>query len=233
MASSIPLQRFYELALAELGNIPKRGLIYLGIAGAAGAAFDLIFWSHRPTVLPIDYAGAAALLIGWGVLLYAVSLTMMDSRPNVVGFIRFAITSAAMMLPAALALGLLWLSAIYKSGTGVAFSGALLVASLVFVFLLPGWPVMQARSARWIGPFAALRATRGFRWPLFLAGFGVGGINRAVPQPSSTTEFWSALGLAVLGGGVAVIFAILAISIAVTAAKLMLAEDADRRSDSL
>lgn len=35
------------------------------------------------------------------------------------GFIKFIITSVVMMLPTAFALGLLWLSAIYKSGAGI------------------------------------------------------------------------------------------------------------------
>jgi hypothetical protein len=40
----------------------------------------------------------------------------------------------------------------------------------------------------------------------------------------SATEVWSALALAVLGGGIVVLSAMIAISIAVTSAKLMLAE---------
>jgi hypothetical protein len=224
MTRTIDLQIFFQLALAEFGTIPKWGLACLGIAGGAAAAADLIFWSHRPDVMLIDYAVGAALLLGWSVLLYAVSMTMMDSRLSVGGFMRFIITSVAKMLPTALALGLLWLSAIYKSGAGMAFSGVLLIVSLFFVMLLPGWPVIQAKSTKLIGPLAALGATLGIRWSLVIAGFVTGGVNRALPAISSATELWSALTLAVLGGGIAVLSAMIAISIAVTSAKLMLAE---------
>ncbi len=224
MTRTIDLQNFFQLAFAEFGTIPKRGLTYLGVAGAAAAATDLIFWSHRPDVLLIDYAVGAALLLGWGVLLYAISMTMMDSRLSVAGFIRFVITSVVMMLPTALGLGLLWLSAIYKNGAGMAFSGVLLIVSIVFTMLLPGWPVMQAKSTKLIGPLAALRATRGIRWSLVIAGFVTGGVNRALPEMSSATEVWAALALAILGGVIVVLSAMIAISIAVTSAKLMLAE---------
>ena len=57
-----------------------------------------------------------------------------------------------------------------------------------------------------------------------IAGFLTGGVNRALPAISSATEVWSALTLAVLGGGIAVLSAMIATSIAVTSAKLMLAE---------
>jgi len=224
MTRTIDHQNFSQLAFAEFGTIPKRGLTYLGIAGAAAAAADLIFWSHRPDVLLIDYAVGAALFFGWGVLLYAISMTMMDSRLSVAGFIRFVITSVVMMLPTALTLGLLWLSAINKNGAGMAFSGVLFIVSLVFIMLLPGWPVMQAKSTKWIGPLAALRATRGIRMSLVIAGFVTGGVNRALSEMSSATEVWSALALAILGGGIVVLSAMIAISIAVTSAKLMLAE---------
>jgi hypothetical protein len=225
MARTITFQSFSQLAIAEFGTIPKRGLAYLAIAGAAVAVSDLIFWLHRPDVLLIDYAVGAALLLGWGALLYAVSMTMMDSRLSVTGFIRFIITSVAMILPTALALGLLWLSATYKIGAGMAFSGVLFIISLVVITLLPGWPVMQAKSTKLIGPLAALRATRGIRWSLILAGFVTAGLSRALPMIPSATEVWSALTLAVLAGVIAVFFAMIAISIAVASAKLMLAEN--------
>lgn len=224
MTRTIDFQNFFQLALAEFGAIPKRGLTYLGIAGAAAAAADLIFWSHRPDVLLIDYAVVAARLLGWGVLVYAISMTMMGSRLSVVGFIRFATTAVVMMLPTALALGLLWLSTIYQTGAGMAFSGVLLIVSLAFIMLLPGWPVTQAKSTQLIGPLAALRATRGIRLSLVIASLVTGGVNRTLPDMSSATEVWSALALAILGGGIAVLSTMIAISIAVTSAKLMLAE---------
>jgi len=90
--------------------------------------------------------------------------------------------------------------------------------------LVPGWPVMQAKSTKLIGPLVALGATRGIRWSLVTAGFLTGGVNRALPTISSATEVWSALTLAVLGGGIAVLSAMIATTIAVTSAKLMLAE---------
>jgi hypothetical protein len=192
MTRTIDLQNFSQLAFAEFGTIPKWGLTYLGIAGVATAAADLVFWSHRPDVLLIDYSVGAALLVGWGVLLYAVSMTMMDSRLSVAGFTRFVITSIVMMLPTALALGLLWLSAIYKNGAGMAFSGVLLIVSLVFIMLLPGWPAMQVKSTKLIGPLAALRATRGIRWSLVIAGFVVGsiGLFRRCHLPLRSGQHW-------------------------------------------
>ncbi|MNN68959.1 hypothetical protein D3C81_1847060 [compost metagenome] len=129
-----------------------------------------------------------------------------------------------MVLPVVVLLGLLWLSTIYKMGAGVALSGALFIAWLVFMMLLPAWPIMQATSAKLIGPLTAIRATRGIRWPLVMAGFLTAGLNRTIPNASSATDIWSALVLAVVDGAIAMFFAMLAISIAVAAAKLMHAE---------
>jgi len=225
MTRATTLQSFSQLALAEFGTIPRRELLQLAAGGAAVAASSLIFWSHKPDVLPIDYAMSAALLLGWGALLYAVSMKLMGSRLSMTGFIRFSATSLVMMLPAPILLALLWLSAIYKIGPGIALSGVLFVAWLIFMMLLPAWPILQATSAKFIGPLTAIRATRGIRWPLVMAGFLTAGLNRAIPKASSAMDVWSALILAILDGAIAIFFAMLAISIGVAAAKLMLAKN--------
>lgn len=57
----------------------------------------------------------------------------------------------------------------------------LLLAIFAFSFL-QGWPVLQAASAGLIGPVTAWKATRGVRWPLFIASALTSAVNKAGPD---------------------------------------------------
>ena len=77
------------------------------------------------------------------------------------------------------------------------------------------------QSAKLVGPVEALRLTSGFRWPLILASFALGAINRIVPASSATDEFTTVCLLAAIGGVVSMFSAMFGLSVSVAAWRLM------------
>lgn len=223
MTPAATLPDFFRLLFGGVRSIPRRGLAYLVIAGAAVSVSDWLVWWSKPDAPAIIYGGFAGLVLCWGLVLYAVSMMVMDKRASLGGFVRFSITSLAMVLPLLLSAGLLLLTAAHGNGWGIALSGTLFAVSLAAPILLPGWPVLQATSTGFVGPLNALRATRGIRWSLFIASLVVSGINRAVPDVGAIEDAWAAMAVAVFGGLIAVLAGMISISIATASAKFMLA----------
>lgn len=223
MTPAATLPDFSTLLFGAVRAIPRRGFAYLGIAGAAVSVSDWLVWWSKPDAPAIIYGGFTVLVLCWGIVLYAVSTMVMAKRASLGGFVRFSITSVAVVLPLLLSAALLLLAAAHGNGWSVALSGTLFAVSLAAPFLLPGWPVLQATSTGFVGPLYALRATRGIRWSLLLASLVVSAINRAVPDIGAIVDAWAAMAVAVFGGLIAVLVGMISISIATASAKFMLA----------
>ncbi len=212
---------FYQSCIAELGGIPRLGLIYLGLLGVASAGSELFLWSHRPALLPLDIAILAVVVAASVVAIYAVSMMMIAARCSVQGLIKFVATWIAMALPVLLSLGLLIVASRASYGAGVAASVVLLLASIVILALMPGWPLRQAVSTTFVGPREAFRSTYGFRWQLIAGALIAGNINRVVPSVADSHDLWTACFIAAVGGIAAVGSAMVGLAISVSAWRRM------------
>jgi len=103
---------------------------------------------------------------------------------------------------------------------------ALLLIGLLFVALLPAWPIAQAISARFVSPMQVVKATKGHRWSLILVLFAASSVSKLVPSTSSATNVGEAIALALGGAVVAAATLVLTASIAVTAWKFAVRRDA-------
>lgn len=223
MTSATDFPTFIRLVTAEFGTIPKAGLAMIGVVSAASAAAEIYLWTHGSSVTAADYVIGAGLFGGWAAVVYAVSMMMAGSRVEIVGFAKYMATAFAAVLPMLAALGLLLLFMVLGAGGLALIMLAPMFASLIPIMLLPGWPILQATSSKLVGPAEALRLTKGYRWPLILAGFALGAINRAVPTTSATDELTTVCLLAVVGGVASAISAMLGLSISIAAWRLMTA----------
>jgi len=208
-------QTFLSTALAELGTLPRPALIGFGLVGALSAAWDFAFWFHRPRLTAWDYAGCTVLVGASLVLSYGVCMEMIGRRRSWGGLVRFLATVAAMVAPLVLGLVIIAMAPGAKGGLGAAL--ACLLLAIFCLSFLQGWPVLQATSDSLVGPWAAFKATKGLRWPLFLASSLTGTVNRFVPSISTADNLAGAGLLAVLGGVVSAFSLMLAAAIAVTA----------------
>lgn len=222
MASPKGFSEVWQAVLAEFGTIPRRGLIYLAIATVAGMASDLYLWSHRPTLLPTDYALGAVLVIGWIAISYAVLMAMVEKPVSLSGFAKFLAASAVVALPFLLLLAGLILGARTELGPWVVVLGLLAMLALILILpILSGWPVLQSLSNRVIDPLTALRATHGIRLPLIVMSFVVGGLGRVVPATSSTEDLAMAVLFASGSAIVSTVSAMIGFGVAVVAYRYM------------
>ena len=225
MTSKTP--SFSSLVMVEFGTVPPQGLLYIAIASAASAASDMLRWTHRPDLLPVDFGISVVLIGGWVIAIYAVSMLMAGGRFSIIGLGKFVATSIATALPLILSVGLYVVAARARSGEGMAGAVVLILGSLAIFALLPGWPILQAMTATAISPLKALRSTGGFRLPLVLAALVAGAINGAVPALSTAEDLGTACLLAVVGAVAAAASTLVGLSIAVAAWRLM---SGDQRS---
>ena len=221
MNSTTDFPTFIKLVMVEFGTIPLAGLALIGAVSAASAASEMFLWADDSTFTAADYVLGAGLLAGWAIVVYAVSMMLAGNRFGIVSFAKYMATACATVLPIFVALSLLLLFSILDAGGIVLIAVLPMLASLIPMMLLPGWPILQATSAKLVGPVEALRLTSGFRWPLILASFALGAINRIVPASSATDEFTTVCLLAAIGGVVSMFSAMFGLSVSVAAWRLM------------
>jgi hypothetical protein len=216
---------FLSEIMAELGSMPRLTLVYFGGVGALSALLSIIAWPHRPHLEWMDTLGLALLLVASLLATYGGAMKMIGHPWSYRGLALFLTTLLAMflpILPATVFMGL-------TSGSQL-WAAASLLASLLGIILitfLPGWPIMQATSSQFIGPWAAFRSTEGLRWQLFLSAFLTNGLNKALPPMSTAEDLASASVLAGLGGIITCLTLMLAAAIAVSAWRHMTSEPAD------
>ena len=218
-------QIFLSEIVAELGTMPRIALIWFAILGALSASLDLVSWLHRPRFTPIDYLGLAVLVGASLTATYGGSMKMIDRSWSYKGLFRFVATALAMLSPIALALAFLSLARVSQGWVAASLAASLL--GITFLSFLPGWPILQATSRRFVGPWAALKLTKGLRWQLVLASVLTSSLNKAVPSTSTAENFTGASLLAALSGVVTCFSLMLAAAIAVSAWKHMTSETAD------
>lgn len=207
----------FSEAKVEAGAIPRRGLVYIGVFALLSASLAFAPWTWETLPATLGIALAAAEFIAWIAMVYTVSMLMVDGRASMVGLLRFGGTLLASVLPIAVSFGAMFLGG-YLSNLLLALSGLiLLVGSTILSFVLAGWPIMNALSSRLVGPLSAYRLTAGLRWPLILATFVLGGLNRLWPEVEANASFWTITGFAAAEAALIFIqnIAALALSVAV------------------
>lgn len=214
---------FLKLVMVEFGTIPISGVAVVIGVSAASSAVEAFLLIQQNMYASTHYAVWPLLIAAWTVVIYRLSIMMAASRPAIGSFIRYVATAIATVLPLAAAFGLMLLS--LSSGSTFLIPVVLvLLLSITFVSpLFAGWPIMQAISPTFVGPVAAWRLTRGFRWPLVAGGLVLGAINRSVPSPSETSGIAEVLVLAGVGAIASAFSGMIAVSISIAAWRLMLA----------
>lgn len=211
----------FRVTLAELGSIPRRGLIYFGAFAMVMAGLDLLAWSHRPTYMAVDYALGTAALLAWLVAAYSITMSMVERPASVRGFGKFFAASTGLVLLPIIGFALILFGAAANFGALTALGVALIVGGFVAGSLLVGWPILEATARRPIGPFQAIRMAKGIRRQLFFASLIVGGMTGGIPDTSSADDFGTAALIAVVGGLASTGGSMIALSFAVAAFKFM------------
>jgi hypothetical protein len=142
------------------------------------ALADVVYWAEgwKPWPAGLLLLIPSALAIS-GVE-YLGIVGVLRARPSVVAYIRFAFTSALMLLPALLAILVLFASpAVGRSAALLTFVIGIIVGLVVIAFL-PAWPVAQAFSSSVVMPTKIFKATSGFRWGLIGAVILLSAFNR-------------------------------------------------------
>jgi len=214
--------------MGEFGTVPKRGLIYVAIAGALSAIIDLVHWGTGAKFSEWDYALLAVVILPWLAAAYATTMTMVEKPSSVVGFVKFTAVIILTFVPILSSLAVLFYASRVGLHDGLTISTVitLLLIGLLFVAFLPAWPIAQAISARFVSPMQIVKATKGYRWSLILVFFAASSMNKLVPSMSSATNVGEAIALALCGAVVAAATLVLTASIAVTAWKFAVRRDA-------
>lgn len=227
MTGGSTFQDFFTQTMGEFGTVPKRGLIYVAIAGALSALADLVHWGAGGKFSRWDYALLAIVTLPWLAAAYATTMTMIEKPSSVLAFVKFTAITVLTFVPILSSLAVLAYAsrAGLHDGLTVSTVIALLLLGLLFVAFLPAWPIAQAISARFVSPMQIVKATKGYRWSLILVFFAASSVNKLVPSMSSATNVGAAIALALCGAVVAAATLVLTASIAVTAWKFAARRD--------
>lgn len=210
--------------LAEFGTVPKRHLAAVAALGLVSASLTAVVIRTEPDTW-VSAILLAPLTIVYVWLTYATTMAMLPTNISIVGAIKFGVTGLALFFPSLVSFGLLLLIGRSSSIVGLILLLALFAFTFVVVPILYGWPVMQAASARWVGPRAALRRTRGIRWQLVIASMVVSGTNRGLPRASPSDDLWVAALMVFLEAVISTFSLLLVVSISVAAWRHMTARD--------
>lgn len=228
MTGDSTFQNFLTQTMGEFGTVPKRGLIYVSMAGALSAITDLVHWGTDTKFSDLDYALLGVVILPWLAAAYVTTMTMVEKRSTVVGFLKFTAITILTFMPILSSLTVL----VYASRAGlhdgltISTVIALLLIGLLFLAFLPAWPIAQAISTHFVSPMQIVKATKGYRWSLILVFFAASGVNKLVPDMSSATNAGEAIALVFCGTVVAAATLVLTASIAVTAWKFAVRRDA-------
>ena len=228
MTGGSTFQDFFTQTMGEFGTVPKRGFLYVAIAGALSAITDLIHWGAGATVSELNYALLAVGILPWLAAAYATTMIMIKKPSSVVGLVKFTAVTILTFVPMLSSLAIL----IYMSDTGahdvlsISTVMALFITGLLIVIFLPAWPIAQSISTCFVSPMQIVKATKGYRWSLILVFFAASGVNKLVPSMSSATNVGEAIALALGGAVAASATLVLTASIAVTAWKFAARRDA-------
>jgi hypothetical protein len=228
MIGGSTFQDFFTQTMGELCTVPKRGLIYVTVAGVLSAITDIFHWGSGAKFSNFYYAPLGVAILPWLAAAYATTMTMVEKPSSVVGFIKFTTVTIVTFMPILSSLAVLIYAARAGLHNGFIISTVLtlLLIGLLFVAFLPAWPIAQAISARFVSPMRIVKATKGHRWSLILVMFAASSVNKLVPSMSSATNIGEAIALALFGAVVGAATLVLTASIAVTAWKFAVRRDA-------
>ncbi|AYJ85908.1 hypothetical protein D3Y57_07890 [Sphingomonas paeninsulae] len=157
---------------------------------------------------------------------YVVAMMIAEAPLSWLGGIRFlGIMALCVSIPLGLLFGGLLL---LRTGGGITavILGLSLLAALIAIPLLSAWPVTQALSGVFVSPVRILRSTKGYRWGLFTASYASTVLNKILPATDTAKSGGQAIILAIGNGAISCISLLLLASIAATAWKFAIRQDA-------
>jgi hypothetical protein len=193
------------------------------------ALVDVAFWAGGwkpwPTGLWI-----------WGPEVLAISgaeyfgiIAILGLRPSLQAYIRFACTSALLLLPLLLAVAVLFATPIIGRTSALFAFGLGVLAGIAIIAFLPAWPVAQSVSSSAVTPLRVFRATRGFRWGLVGAAILLSVLSRQgfVPAVDKATDLSHAFAYAAGEAGMSTLSMIYTAAVAATAFIFVCRNDED------
>ena len=224
MARAIETTDFFAEAFHAAQALPLKGFALAAAFGLINLTIDLVF-PHFGTGNLAGYVAIGLLTIASLAAYYVLAMIIVEIAPSWIGGLRFGATLlVSLILPLALLFAGLWLMRSSDS-VSVVVVGLSLLFLLVGLPLLAGWPVAQAVSNRLVSPLGILRATKGYRWGLFVASYASTAINKILPATDTAKTTGQTILLAIGDGGVSCISLILLASIAATAYKFAIRSD--------
>jgi hypothetical protein len=142
------------------------------------ALIDVAYWAEGWTPWPAGLLLLVPSAVAISAVEYLGIVGILSARSSVVAYIRFVCTSALVLLPAVLAISVLFAAPEVGRSAALVACGIGIIVGLVVIALLPAWPVAQAFSSSVVMPTKIFNATTGFRWGLAGAVILLSALNR-------------------------------------------------------
>lgn len=212
-------QSFSNSVARNIPLIPRPVLALMFGIAVVFALLDVASWAFNWGDMPTAvWSVAPYVLLVTGAEYLAIT-GIIGTQPSLVGYLRFSAAWAAVLLPIAIAIGLLFSAPLFgKDAAVLLFVVGVLVAVALIAFL-PAWPVAQAVSPRFIAPTRIVRATRGFRWGLVGMAMVLAVLNRQdlIPAVKDAHDLGHAFAYAAGEAGIGTLSLIYAATVAATA----------------
>lgn len=214
---------FTNAIFQNVRQIPRSVIAAMFALAVIFALVDVGYWAEGwkpwPTGLLLLFPYALAL----SVVEYLGITGVLRTTPSMSAYIRFACTSALLILPVILSFGILFAAPIIGKPTAFLVFGVGVIAGIGIIAFLPAWPVAQAFSPSIVTPTKIFRASRGFRWGLIGAAILLSVFNRQdlVPAVDKAADLSHALAYAAGEAGMSTLS--MAYTVAVAAAAFVFA----------
>ena len=212
-------QSFTNSVVRNIRLIPRSVLALMFAIALAWALIDVAAWVFHWGDVSVAAWSFAPYVLLVTVAEYLAITGIVGIQRSVAAYLRFAATWAAVLLPIAIAIGLLFSAPILGRGQALLFFVIGLVIAVALIAFLPAWPVAQAVSPRFVPPTRILSATRGFRWGLVGMALVLAAMNRQdlVPAVKYAHDLGHAFAYAAAEAGIGTLSFVYAATVAATA----------------
>jgi hypothetical protein len=162
----------------SVAKIPRPALASMFAVSVVMALVDVAFWAEGWKPWPTGLWILAPEVLAISGVEYLGIVGVLGIKPSLQAYVRFACTSALLVLPVLLAIAVLFATPIIGGGSALLTFGAGVLAGIAIIAFLPAWPIAQSVSSSIVTPMKVFRATRGFRWGLVGAAILLSVFNR-------------------------------------------------------
>lgn len=226
MARTIIPTDFFAEVFHEVQTLPLKGFAIAAVFGLISATIDLLARNIYGHISASEFLFLSLIVIFYVISVYLIAMMLIKNPASWLGGLRFLATMLVSIgLPLGMLFGGLWLM---RGDNGGFATAILLAAAFVGLFgvpLLSGWPATQAQSSRLVSPMKIFRATKGYRWGLFVASYASTAINKIIPATDTAKSDGQAIVLAIGNGAVSCASVVLLAAMAATAWKFAIRAD--------